>query len=261
MSILNFLLVEQTNEYKRIIMWSGLNVKYILFTAVIVILCALSLMPSSSNMHRYGKYTRKAAKFQPAPKHQKKTISKHLLSNLAQYDRRILKLSQEDVTEEKEEHVNMKVPSKFKSKSFKFTLLTNYNYYLHKDSSPCDDFSLLLMVTDKDNKTVKGCSFDAVQIFNNDTPQLKALCTVEDLHNGRYKVLCQKHGKTRCFKLTMSLHSTAITKLSASLRASLSWNHKALQRNFCFPEVSSRVCKAPGESSPSWTLDSHGHCE
>ena len=239
-------------------MWSALNAKYKSFAAATVILYALLSVSYSFYMHSYGKYTTKTAKLQPVSKHYNKTISKYLLSNLAQYNRRIMKLPPAAVELlKKRENTKQKVPSKFKSKLFKFTMLTNYD--LHKDSLSSEDFNLLLMVTDKDNNTVLGCNFDAIQIFHNDTPQLKALCTVEDLHNGRYKVLCKNHGNTQCFKLTIFAqycHYEAFRQ-SPSI---LMWNHKVLQRNFCFPEVSSRVSSVPEEYSPSWTLDSHGHC-
>ena len=157
----------------------------------------------------------------------------------------------------KRENTKEKVRSKFVPESFKFSVLANSN--IVKDSQLSDAFSLLLRVTDKSNKTVKGCSFDAVQIFYNDTPQLKALCTVEDLHNGIYKVLCQKHGKTQCFKLTVFAqycHYEAFRQAPCVLM----WNHEVLQYNFCFSKAPSRVSNVHKAYSPSWTLDCYGHC-
>ena len=260
-------------------MWYDFSVKYKFCASGIIVglLYVLSMTSYSVYMHRYGFSRINTEIFPPAPKHSlyveqrsrtksiqlsstdhySKTLSKHLLSNLAQYNRRIIRLSPVELPK-KRSNTKKKVRSKFEPTSLKFTVLTTSN--ILKNSSLNDALSLLLMVTDKDNKTVKGCSFDAVQIFYNDTPQLKALCTVEDLHNGRYKVLCQKHGKTQCFKLTVLAQYCHYEAFRQSPCISM-WNHEVLRRNFCFPEASSRVSNVPGESSPSWTLDPHGHCD
>ena len=146
---------------------SALIAKYKSFAAATVILYALLSVSYSFYMHSFGKYTIKTAKLQPVSKHYNRTISKYLLSNLAQYNRRIMKLPPAAVELlKKRENTKQKVPSNFKSKLFKFTMLTNYD--LHKDSLSSDNVNLLvllLMVTDKDSKTVLGCNFDAIQIF------------------------------------------------------------------------------------------------